>query len=173
MQAGACQVEGEGRVGSNNQIRFCGESSAANGWRQIAGEKINPTLSHSAQVLCLDRPVDCSVKLLQPLAQMSTARKIAMLLAVPCLALVYGWIVDPETGRHGIPCLWKTLFGVTCPGCGLTRAWAMLLRGRWLEAARMNWLIYPVVVIYSAHLVRALLQTTAQDCHALKGDIHA
>jgi hypothetical protein len=104
---------------------------------------------------------------------MSTARKITLLLAIPCLALVYGLVVDPETGRHGIPCLWKTLFGITCPGCGLTRAWAMLLRGRWHEAARMNWLIYPVVVVYLEHLVRALIRTTKYDCHYRKEEIHA
>jgi|GEM_PF-1960791 len=104
---------------------------------------------------------------------MSTARKITTLLAVPCLALAYGFFVDPETGRHGIPCLWKTLFGITCPGCGLTRAWAMLLRGRWHEAAGMNWLIYPVVGVYAAHLVRALFRTAKYDCLARKGENHA
>jgi hypothetical protein len=59
--------------------------------------------------------------------------------------LAYGLMVNPETGHGGIPCLWKTLFGFECPGCGLSRAGALLLRGRVQEAARANWLIFPFV----------------------------
>jgi hypothetical protein len=103
---------------------------------------------------------------------MPNARKIAALLAVPCLALVYGILVDPETGRHGIPCLWKTLFGVTCPGCGLTRAWAFLLRGRWHEAARMNWLIFPLIVVYALHVVHTLVRSTQNPRLYPKGEVH-
>lgn len=61
--------------------------------------------------------------------------------------LCYGLMVDPKTGG-GIPCLWKTLFGITCPGCGLSRACALLLHGRLVEAARMNWLIFPVASVF-------------------------
>lgn len=103
---------------------------------------------------------------------MSTARQLAMMLAVPVLALGYGFVVDPETGHNGIPCLWKTLFGVTCPGCGLTRAWALLLRGRWHEAASMNGLIFPVVAIFTIHLVRTLRRTLALACQYREGEIH-
>jgi hypothetical protein len=59
----------------------------------------------------------------------------------------YGLLVDPDKGTGGIPCLWKTLFGINCPGCGLSRAGAFLLRGRFAEAARMNWLIFPFAIV--------------------------
>ncbi|MDR3723164.1 MAG: DUF2752 domain-containing protein [Terracidiphilus sp.] len=86
------------------------------------------------------------------------AREILTVLAVPLLAVAYGLVVDPETGRHGVSCLWKTLTGHNCPGCGLTRAWAFLLRGRWHEAGTMNWLIFPSVAIYASHIVLALVR---------------
>jgi hypothetical protein len=89
-------------------------------------------------------------------------RKVLPLLVVPCLAIAYGLLVRPETGQYGIPCLWKTLFGVQCPGCGLTRAWAFLLRGEWRRAAQMNWLIFPVVLIYSGHLAVAWSRVAAK-----------
>ena len=57
--------------------------------------------------------------------------------------LVYGYIVDPQTGVGGLPCLWKTVFGFTCPGCGLSRAGALLLRGYLEEAVAANWRIIP------------------------------
>lgn len=62
--------------------------------------------------------------------------------------LAYGLIVDPETGQRGIPCLWKALFGFECPGCGLSRAGALLVRGRFAEAVHTNWLIFPFVLVW-------------------------
>lgn len=73
-------------------------------------------------------------------------RLLLQLLAFAAL-LAYGLIVDPDTGRGGIPCIWKAMFGFECPGCGLSRAGALLLRGRLAEAVRMNWLIFPFVAV--------------------------
>ena len=44
-----------------------------------------------------------------------------------------------------IPCIWKTLFGLECPGCGLTRAFIHLINFNFIEAFRSNWLIYVVL----------------------------
>ena len=63
--------------------------------------------------------------------------------------LTYGLIVDPDTGGRGIPCLWKALLGFSCPGCGLSRAGSLLLHGRLADAASMNWLIFPVVAVFT------------------------
>lgn len=57
--------------------------------------------------------------------------------------LAYGLLVDPDTGHGGIPCLWRTFFGLECAGCGLSRAGALLVRGHLHAAARANWLIFP------------------------------
>jgi hypothetical protein len=66
--------------------------------------------------------------------------------------LSYGLLTDPDTGAGGLPCLWRTLFGIECPGCGLSRAGALLLRGRVHDAAMMNWCIFPVVAVLAFHL---------------------
>jgi len=38
------------------------------------------------------------------------------------------------------------LFGIRCPGCGLTRAWMLALHGRWREAVSMNPVFLPVML---------------------------
>ncbi len=40
-----------------------------------------------------------------------------------------------------IPCLWKTLTGFDCAGCGLQRAVAELLQGEFYAAFRCNYLL--------------------------------
>ncbi len=67
-------------------------------------------------------------------------------LGFPVLA-IYGLAVDPTTGSGGVPCLWRLVFGVECPGCGLSRADALLFRGHVRDAVAMNWLIVPVVLM--------------------------
>ena len=64
-------------------------------------------------------------------------------LMLPAL-VAYGLLVDPATGHGGIPCLWKLCLGVTCPGCGLSRANAFFVHGHAVEAVAANWLIVPV-----------------------------
>ncbi|MCI9352747.1 MAG: DUF2752 domain-containing protein [Lawsonibacter sp.] len=44
-------------------------------------------------------------------------------------------------------------FGVTCPGCGLTRAWLCFLRGDWPGAIRWHLLFLPapLFILLFAH----------------------
>ena len=48
----------------------------------------------------------------------------------------------PGYGTHqqlGLPpCTFWVLFGRPCPTCGMTTAWAHLMRGEWLDACRAN-----------------------------------
>lgn len=67
-------------------------------------------------------------------------------LAFPAI-VIYGLAVNSTTGSGGIPCLWRLIFGVECPGCGLSRAAALFFRGHVYTAVEMNWLILPVVAI--------------------------
>ncbi|MCE5250266.1 DUF2752 domain-containing protein [bacterium] len=62
--------------------------------------------------------------------------------------VIYGISVNPINGDRGIPCLWRLVFGMDCPCCGLSRADALLFRGHFLDAVRMNWLIIPVVLVF-------------------------
>lgn len=46
-----------------------------------------------------------------------------------------------------LDCVWGcpiyNVFGVTCPGCGLTRAWLCFLRGDWRGALSYHLLFFP------------------------------
>ncbi len=44
-----------------------------------------------------------------------------------------------------IPCLWYTLFGVKCPGCGLTTALVELLKLNFRASIEANWFVVIVV----------------------------
>ena len=53
-----------------------------------------------------------------------------------CAGLFYAWITR-RTGI-GLPCLFYTLTGLKCPGCGVSRMCTALLRGDVGEAFRQN-----------------------------------
>lgn len=45
-------------------------------------------------------------------------------------------------------CVFKTVTGRECPGCGLTRAFFHLLHGEWDAAVRFNWrclIVFPIL----------------------------
>jgi hypothetical protein len=54
-------------------------------------------------------------------------------------------VLKPSPRRRGTheqlglpPCTFSVLFGRPCPTCGMTTAWAHLVRGQWYEAGRAN-----------------------------------
>jgi hypothetical protein len=54
-------------------------------------------------------------------------------------------VLRPSPLGHGTheqlglpPCTFLTLFHRPCPTCGMTTAWAYLMRGEWLDACRVN-----------------------------------
>jgi hypothetical protein len=54
-------------------------------------------------------------------------------------------VLKPSPLGHGTheqlglpPCTFWFLFGRPCPTCGMTTAWAHLMRGEWIEAAQAN-----------------------------------
>ncbi|WP_286841623.1 MULTISPECIES: DUF2752 domain-containing protein [Sphingobacterium] len=57
-----------------------------------------------------------------------------------------------------IPCLWKSISGSDCPGCGLTRAFIALLRMEWQEAWLENPLIYMLVPLLTVLILRDFIR---------------
>lgn len=50
-----------------------------------------------------------------------------------------------------IPCIWKTLFHVDCPGCGLTRAFMKLISLDFQAAYHLNpmiFIVFPSVIYF-------------------------
>lgn len=55
-----------------------------------------------------------------------------------------------------IPCLSKKLFGLDCPGCGMQRAFVMLIKGDFADAFHMFPAIYttiPLFLLIGLHFV--------------------
>ena len=47
-----------------------------------------------------------------------------------------------------IPCIYKTLFGVDCLGCGTQRALILILKGEFIEAFYMFPAIYTLILFF-------------------------
>jgi len=55
---------------------------------------------------------------------------------------------------HPAPCLFRAVFGVRCPGCGMTRAASCALHGRLRDAWRYNPLIVIVLPLLAYEWLR-------------------
>ena len=52
--------------------------------------------------------------------------------------LAASMLIPPYHDTIVVTCLWKNIFGIPCPGCGMTRAFLFLGHGRLYEGFRMN-----------------------------------
>ncbi len=70
------------------------------------------------------------------------AVKIFVLAAV--IILICMWY------KYDIGCVWQRIFGIPCPGCGMTRAYVSLLHGDIKKAFEYNFMFpfVPVLCIY-------------------------
>jgi hypothetical protein len=74
-----------------------------------------------------------------PGAQLSRRRRIAHALLAAALLGCAVLLLCPPTRTNFYPaCPIHLYLGLLCPGCGATRALAALLRGRVMEAMRLN-----------------------------------
>jgi hypothetical protein len=83
----------------------------------------------------------------------------ALLVALGVLGLAYSAVLLRENGPAGVPwlpgCTIRSVTGLDCAGCGMTRATHALLHGRIMEAFRFN----PVgLVLLPAALVALALE---------------
>jgi hypothetical protein len=47
-----------------------------------------------------------------------------------------------------IPCLWKSIFHIDCPGCGLQRSVLLLLKGDLAASLAMYWATIPILLMF-------------------------
>jgi len=47
-----------------------------------------------------------------------------------------------------IPCLFKSVFGFDCPGCGLQRSILLLLKGELSASLEMYWATIPILLMF-------------------------
>lgn len=61
------------------------------------------------------------------------------------LLLAVGFAVGIKYG-----CMWRNVFGVECPSCGLSHAWLELIKGNFSSAYRTHPMFYfpPMLLIY-------------------------
>lgn len=60
---------------------------------------------------------------------------------------------DGFTNGGGIPCIWRSLTGYPCPGCGLTRAFASITNFDVIESFRFN----PEALLFTAIAILAVI----------------
>jgi Protein of unknown function (DUF2752) len=70
-------------------------------------------------------------------------------------------VVVPLLSSHPLPpaCMSQTLFGVSCPGCGLTRSFIHLAHGDWRgswHTHRLGWLLAMAVVMQIPYRLAAM-----------------
>ena len=49
--------------------------------------------------------------------------------------------------KRQLPCFYKSVFGVECPGCGTQRALTALLRGEFAESFKLYPALFPTMVM--------------------------
>jgi hypothetical protein len=65
-----------------------------------------------------------------------------------------------------IMCTWRRLFGVSCPGCGMTRSFVFMAHGAIIEAFRMNMLgppLFTVVLVQIPYRAARLFKILKED----------
>jgi len=71
---------------------------------------------------------------------------------IVCSYLLFSALLKSTTGIDiCIPCIWQSIFGIHCPGCGLTTAFISLIEFDFRNAFESNWLIFiivPIVIYY-------------------------
>lgn len=69
-----------------------------------------------------------------------------MVLAAVGVYIMFSAILKTASGIDiCIPCIWKSLFGINCPGCGLTTAFISLMELNFNHAFEANWLIFIII----------------------------
>ena len=69
-----------------------------------------------------------------------------MVLAAVGVYIMFSAILKTVSGIDiCIPCIWKSILGFNCPGCGLTTAFISLMELNLNHAFEANWLIFIII----------------------------
>lgn len=68
------------------------------------------------------------------------------IIAISVLVLILAYACLSACFHVGLPCIFHTLTGLYCPGCGLGRSVLSLLSGDWKQAFRYNVLLMPCIL---------------------------
>jgi hypothetical protein len=78
--------------------------------------------------------------------------KINPFISFFCFYILLSALLKSTTGIDiCIPCIWQSIFGIHCPGCGLTTAFISMIEFDFKNAFKSNWLIFiivPIVIYY-------------------------
>ncbi|MFM7725457.1 MAG: DUF2752 domain-containing protein, partial [Flavobacteriales bacterium] len=66
-----------------------------------------------------------------------------------------------------LPCIWKSIFDVQCPGCGLTTAFVSLLKLDFYKAYESNVLIFVLLPAGIYYSIKDLLQFARKSEHLI------
>jgi len=81
--------------------------------------------------------------------------KINPFISIFCFYFLFSTVLISISGIDiCIPCLWKSIFGVQCPGCGLTTAFISLIELNFKNAYETNWLIFIIVPFGIYYLIQ-------------------
>lgn len=69
---------------------------------------------------------------------------------------------NPSDGGTFIPCPFRTLTGLWCPGCGMTRATHHLLRGNVMQALHYNLFVIVILLALTAAWFAWLLNSAGR-----------
>lgn len=104
------------------------------------------------------------------LATVTSEREALMPLAAPiacgcCLLAGAAYVAadNPSDGGVFLPCPFRTLTGLWCPGCGLTRATHYLFRGDVMQALRYNLFVVVILLGLSATWLAWLLHRAGRS----------
>ncbi len=98
--------------------------------------------------------------------------RLILILAITLIGsvLTLGWMANH--GRQPLPeqtlCVSRLIFGLECPGCGLTRSLVLLGQGRIGESLRMNWLGAVFFLLALAHLTARIAKIADERIRSLR-----
>lgn len=77
-------------------------------------------------------------------------RSILMLLFILSSIIVYLYIIIPKFDMS-IPCVWRSMTGLYCPGCGMTRFAYAILNLDIYQSLRYNIMPFVIIPLFAIH----------------------